>query len=97
MMPTTHLARRPSLDNRLKGMELDVKLGGSGRRKLGVFCFAATAFDVQVAAATTSRQHTLNKGSRTSHGRGGGNHRYLLTCLWCPIQPWAICYGEPRV
>ena len=54
----------------LKGMELDVREQGSNARTWAPL-FAATAFDVQVAAATTSRQHTLNAGSRTSTGAAG--------------------------
>lgn len=54
----------------LKGMELDVKLETDDAAHWACI-FAATAFDVQVAAATTSRQHTLNKGSRTSTGAAG--------------------------
>ena len=54
----------------VKGMELDVKLQSNGNDNYATL-FAATAFDVQVAAATTSRQHTLNAGSRTSTGAAG--------------------------
>ena len=54
----------------LKGMELDVKLLSANTRTWSNL-FAATAFDVQVAAASTSRQHTLNAGSRTSTGAAG--------------------------
>ena len=54
----------------LKGMELDVKLASGGNEKWACL-FAASAFDVQVAAATTSRQFTLNKGARTSSGAAG--------------------------
>ena len=54
----------------LKGMELDAKLATNGDDNYACI-FAASAFDVQVAAATTSRQFTLNKGSRTSAGAAG--------------------------
>ena len=54
----------------LKGMELDVKMESQGTATWANL-FAATALDVQVAAATTSRQHTLNVGSRTSTGVAG--------------------------
>ena len=54
----------------LKGMELDVKLQSNGNENYASV-FAATAFDVQVAAATTSRQFTLNKESRSSAGAAG--------------------------
>ena len=54
----------------LKGMELDAKLATNGNDNYACI-FAASAFDVQVAAATTSRQFTLNKGSRTSAGAAG--------------------------
>lgn len=60
----------PFTGQSLKGMELDVKLEDQGDNNWACL-FAATAFDVQVAAATTSRQHTLNKGSRTSTGAAG--------------------------
>ena len=60
----------PFTGQSLKGMELDVKLEDQGDANWACL-FAATAFDVQVAAATTSRQHTLNKGSRTSTGAAG--------------------------
>ena len=58
----------PFTGQSLRGMELDVKLE---TQALFDCIFASTAFDVQVAAATTSRQHTLNKGSRTSTGAAG--------------------------
>lgn len=60
----------PFTGQSLKGMELDVRLANQGDENWACI-FAATAFDVQVAAATTSRQHTLNKGSRTSTGAAG--------------------------
>ena len=78
----------PFTGQSLKGMELDVKLEASGQYAC---LFAATAFDVQVAAATTSRQHTLNKGSRTSTGAAG---EITATCdvFVVPDSPgqWAI-------
>lgn len=52
----------------LKGMELDVRLEDQSKY---ASLYSATALDVQVAAATTSRQHTLNVGSRTSTGAAG--------------------------
>ena len=74
----------------LRGMELDVKLEAQGTATWACI-FAATAFDVQVAAATTSRQHTLNKGSRTSTGAAG---EITATCdvFVVPDSPgqWAI-------
>lgn len=60
----------PFTGQSLRGMELDVKSEAQGTANWACL-FAATAFDVQVAAATTSRQHTLNKGSRTSTGAAG--------------------------
>ena len=60
----------PFTGQSLKGMELDVRLEDQTTENWACL-FAATAFDVQVAAATTSRQHTLNKGSRTSTGAAG--------------------------
>ena len=68
-MPRT-AGSSPFTGQSLKGMELDVKLEDQGTPNWACL-FAATAFDVQVAAATTSRQHTLNKGSRTSTGAAG--------------------------
>ena len=86
-MPRTP-GTKPFTGQSLKGMELDVRLETSGQYAC---LFAATAFDVQVAAATTSRQHTLNKGSRTSTGAAG---EITATCdvFVVPDSPgqWAI-------
>ena len=68
-MPRTP-GNSPFTGQSLKGMELDVKLENQGDNNWAPL-FSATAFDVQVAAATTSRQHTLNAGSRTSTGAAG--------------------------
>ena len=80
----------PFTGQSLKGMELDVRLEDQGTPNWACL-FAATAFDVQVAAATTSRQHTLNKGSRTSTGAAG---EITATCdvFVVPDSPgqWAI-------
>ena len=68
----------------IKGMELDVKLQSNGNDNYASL-FAATAFDVQVAAATTRRQHTLNAGSRTSTGAAGA---VSYTHLTLPTTPY---------
>ena len=66
-MPRT-VSSSPFEGQSLKGMELDIRLEDQSQ---WAPLFSATAFDVQVAAATTSRQHTLNAGSRTSTGAAG--------------------------
>ena len=59
------------------------RLEDQGDAKLGLHLCAATAFDVQVAAATTtSRQHTLNKGSRARARAPRGRSRRRAMCLW---------------
>lgn len=88
-MPRTP-GNSPFTGQSLRGMELDVKSENQGNANWACL-FAATAFDVQVAAATTSRQHTLNKGSRTSTGAAG---EITATCdvFVVPDSPgqWAI-------